>query len=106
MTLCKVLGTVTATAKHPAFNGRRLMVVEPIDEKKRSIGASFIAIDRICSAGPGDSVLVMREGKSAARAQAAKALAGKSGGFGGESDGALTLQHVHNRSWVEAASAA
>jgi ethanolamine utilization protein EutN len=62
MTLCKVLGSVTATAKHAAFLGRRLMVVQPVDEQKRPVGSSFIAIDHICSAGPGDLVLVNREG--------------------------------------------
>jgi microcompartment protein CcmK/EutM len=62
MTLCRVLGNVTATAKHPAFSGRRLMVVQPIDERKRPIGSSFLAVDRVCSAGPGDIVLVNREG--------------------------------------------
>lgn len=62
MILCRVLGTVTATFKHPAFSGRRLMVVQPVDERDGTIGASFIAIDHICSAGPGDLVLVLREG--------------------------------------------
>jgi ethanolamine utilization protein EutN len=62
MTLCKVLGSVTATAKHPSFEGRRLMVVQPLDERKQPVGTSFIAVDHICSAGPGDLVLVNREG--------------------------------------------
>ena len=65
MTLCKVLGTVTSTAKHPAFLGRRLMVVQPINERKRPVGTSFIAVDRACSSGPGDLVLVNREGNGA-----------------------------------------
>ena len=65
MTLCKVLGTVTSTAKHPAFSGRRLMVVQPINERKRPVGTSFIAVDRACSSGPGDLVLVNREGNGA-----------------------------------------
>jgi len=60
--LCRVLGSVTATFKHPAFSGRRLMVVQPVDERSRPTGASFIAIDHICSPGPGDLVLVLREG--------------------------------------------
>ena len=62
MTLCKVLGTVTATAKHPAFVGRRLMVVQPLDENRNPIGFSFIAVDHTSSAGPRDLVLVLREG--------------------------------------------
>ncbi len=62
MVLCKILGTVVATEKHPAFHARKLMVVQPLDEQKKPIGASFIAIDLHSSAGPGDVVLVMREG--------------------------------------------
>ena len=62
MTLCKVLGSVTATAKHAAFVGRRLMVVQPVDEAQRAIGKSFLAVDHTSSSGPGDTVLVMREG--------------------------------------------
>ncbi len=62
MNLCKVLGNVVATAKHPAFEARKLMVVQPLDEQRRPIGSSFLAVDKSSSAGPGDVVLVMREG--------------------------------------------
>lgn len=62
MTLCRVLGSVTATEKHPAFAGRRLMVVQPVDEERAPSGASFIAVDHTSSAGPRDLVLVLREG--------------------------------------------
>jgi ethanolamine utilization protein EutN len=62
MILCKVLGTITATVKHPAFEGRKLMVVQPLDEHQQPAGKSFIAVDHTSSAGQGDVVLVMREG--------------------------------------------
>jgi ethanolamine utilization protein EutN len=62
MNLCKVLGSITATIKHPAFAGRKLMVVQPLDEHQQPLGKSFIAVDHTSSAGPGDVVLVMREG--------------------------------------------
>lgn len=62
MILCKVLGSVTATEKHPAFNARKLMVVQPLDEAQQPQGKSFLAVDHSSSAGPGDTVLVMREG--------------------------------------------
>lgn len=62
MTLCKVLGTVVATQKHPAFEGRKLLLVQPLDEHQKPAGRSFIAIDHKSSAGKGDTVLVMREG--------------------------------------------
>jgi microcompartment protein CcmK/EutM len=62
MMLCKVLGTVTATEKHPAFEARKLLVVQPLDEKSAPLGKSFLAVDHSACAGPGDTVLVMREG--------------------------------------------
>ena len=62
MNLCKVLGSVTSTLKHPAFQGRKLMVVQPLDESQQPAGKSFLAVDNTSSAGPGDVVLVLREG--------------------------------------------
>ncbi|MBZ0236160.1 MAG: EutN/CcmL family microcompartment protein [Deltaproteobacteria bacterium] len=61
MRLCRVLGNVTATAKHAAFAGRTLLVVQPLDEHGADAGDSFIAIDH-AQAGPGDRVLVLTEG--------------------------------------------
>ena len=59
--MCRVLGSVTASVKHPAFHGRTLLVVQPIDEHDADAGDSFIAIDHV-QAGPGDRVLVLTEG--------------------------------------------
>jgi len=61
VTLCRVEGNVVATARHPAFDGRKLLIVQPIDEAGRDTGSSFLAIDDV-QAGVGDTVLVMREG--------------------------------------------
>lgn len=62
MLLCKVLGTVVATEHHPAFDARKMMVVQPLDEHRAPLGKSFLAVDHTSSAGKGDTVLVMREG--------------------------------------------
>ena len=62
MTLCKVLGTVVATEKHPAFHARKMLVVQPLDEHQKAMGKSFLAVDHHSSAGKGDVVLVLREG--------------------------------------------
>jgi ethanolamine utilization protein EutN len=59
--ICRVLGNVVATAKHPAFCGQRLLIVEPVDERGRAVGTSYLAVDQ-AQAGPGDVVLVMSEG--------------------------------------------
>lgn len=61
MRLCRVLGNVVATVKHPVYRGQPLMVVQPIDGRGRDLGASFLAVDRV-QAGPGDHVLVLTEG--------------------------------------------
>ena len=62
MILCKVLGSVTATEKHKAFEARKLLVVQPLDEQQSPLGKSFLAVDHTSSAGEGDTVLVLREG--------------------------------------------
>lgn len=62
MILCRVMGSVTATEKHPAFAARKLLIVQPLDEQKREMGKSFLAVENIAQAGKGDLVLVMREG--------------------------------------------
>jgi microcompartment protein CcmK/EutM len=60
--LCKVLGPVISTEKHPAFARLKLLVVQPVDEKGGLAGKSFLAVDRAVQAGEGDTVLVLREG--------------------------------------------
>ena len=62
MILCKVLGPVIATEKHPAFAGLKLLVVQPVDERGAPSGRSFLAVDRAVRSGEGDTVLVLREG--------------------------------------------
>ena len=61
MKLCRVLGNVVATVKHPAYAGQRLLIVQPIDDAGNDAGDSLLAVDTV-QAGPGDRVLVMREG--------------------------------------------
>lgn len=62
MNLCRVLGTVVATEKHPGYEGRKILVVQPLDELHRPMGQSYLAVDHRSSAGQGDVVLVMNEG--------------------------------------------
>jgi ethanolamine utilization protein EutN len=61
MKLCRVLGPVVATAKHPAFHGHTLLVVQPLDERQNPAGPSMLAVDSV-QAGVGDLVVVMSEG--------------------------------------------
>ncbi len=64
MKLCRVKGTVVGSAHHPAYDGRKLMVVQPLDEDGAEQGASYLAID-VVQAGAGDLVLVATEGNGA-----------------------------------------
>jgi microcompartment protein CcmK/EutM len=59
-----VLGSITATVKHPSYAGQRLMIVQPLDPRGTDIGDTFIAVDRVQS-GPGDRVVVLTEGTGA-----------------------------------------
>lgn len=62
MLLAEVVGTVNSTVKQPAFEGQKLLCVEPRDETWRPTGEpSFLALD-FALAGVGDKVLVAREG--------------------------------------------
>ncbi len=56
-----MIGDVVATVKHPAFRGRKLLLVQPLDAHGDDAGSSFIAVDDV-QAGPGDRVLVLSEG--------------------------------------------
>ena len=56
-----MVGPMWATAKHPAYAGRTLFVVQPLDAEGRDVGASFVAVDNV-QAGVGDKVLVLTEG--------------------------------------------
>jgi ethanolamine utilization protein EutN len=50
-----------AAVKHPAYAGRSLFVVQPIDDQGKDTGNSFVAIDN-AQAGIGDTVIVLTEG--------------------------------------------
>ena len=64
MTLCRVIGTVVSTVKHPTYRGLKLFVVQPVDAAGRPTDPSFLAVDQVQS-GIGDRVLVISEGNGA-----------------------------------------
>ncbi len=61
MRYCRVVGNITAAVKHPAYAGRKLMTVQPLDEAGADSGDVFVAVDDV-QAGPGDKVIVLTEG--------------------------------------------
>lgn len=64
MKLGVVRGAVVATAKHPDYEGRRVLLVDLVDPAGAPLGNEVVAVDLVQS-GPGDLVLVMHEGNSA-----------------------------------------
>ena len=65
MILCRVLGNAVASIKHPVYEGKKIMVVQPVDvDGHTPNGREFLAIDAV-QAGPGDLVLAAREGNTA-----------------------------------------
>ncbi|MFP3853225.1 MAG: EutN/CcmL family microcompartment protein [Anaerolineales bacterium] len=63
MIIGKVIGTVVTTISHPNFQGRRMLVVQPLDPEGEE-QETLIALD-ITHAGIGDTVLVNDEGNGA-----------------------------------------
>jgi microcompartment protein CcmK/EutM len=66
MRLGRVLGPLVAEIRHPDLRGMKLLWVEEIDAAGAATGRRELAIDRV-DAGPGDRVLVLDEGNSAAQ---------------------------------------
>ena len=64
MLLASVIGHVVATAKHPAFEGSKMMLVQPVTPDGRPSGPEMMAVDSV-GAGVGERVLVVVEGRSA-----------------------------------------
>ncbi len=59
-----VTATVVATIKHPAFEGRKLLLVERLDLEGQPTADYDICVDT-ARAGVGDRVLVLDEGNGA-----------------------------------------
>ncbi|HRN69521.1 MAG TPA: EutN/CcmL family microcompartment protein [Promineifilum sp.] len=64
MYIGQVAGTVVATIKHEAFNGRKLLLVERLDLDGTPTADYDICVDA-ARAGVGDRVLVLDEGNGA-----------------------------------------
>lgn len=64
MQLAKVVGNLVSTHKNPMLNGKKLLFVQPVDEKLVPFGNEMLAVDGV-GAGIGDIVLILNEGGSA-----------------------------------------
>jgi len=64
MIIAAVVGNVIATQKQEAHEGKKILLVQPIDLENRPLGDVIVALDAV-DAGVGDRVLVVQEGFSA-----------------------------------------
>jgi ethanolamine utilization protein EutN len=62
MDIGKIIGTVVATRKDPSLIGMRLLMVQPLDESKKSIGTPLVAVDTQGVAGYGDVIYMVTGG--------------------------------------------
>ncbi len=59
MQLARVIGTVVATVKNDLLEGRKLLVIEPLDASLNTAGKPIVAIDSV-GAGAGEVVFWCR----------------------------------------------
>ncbi|MBN9658934.1 MAG: EutN/CcmL family microcompartment protein [Acidobacteria bacterium] len=64
MQIARVIGDITATQKHPSHEGKKLLLVQPLDLDGSHRGMPVIAVDSV-SAGIGDRVLLVQDGFAA-----------------------------------------
>ena len=66
MRIGRVIGTVVATQKVDSLLGKRLLVVQPMDERRKPYDEPLVAVDTV-SAAPGQEVYFV-EAREAAKA--------------------------------------
>ncbi len=64
MLIGRVIGDVVATQKSPSHEGRKILVVQPLELDGSDRGEPVLALDAV-DAGVGDRVLIVTEGFSA-----------------------------------------
>src|SRR5436190_1523273 len=64
MIIARVVGNVTATQKQVSHEGKKILLIQPVDLDGRPMGDVVVALDAV-DAGVGDRVLAVQEGFSA-----------------------------------------
>ena len=64
MIIARVIGTVVATQKQESHEGKKILLIQPLDLENRAVGDPVVALDAV-DAGVGDRVLAVQEGFSA-----------------------------------------
>ena len=71
MFLGRVIGSVVATQKDPKYEGKALLLVQPLSRSGEDEGVAMVAVDSV-GAGAGETVLVVVEGRSTSLAMGRK----------------------------------
>jgi ethanolamine utilization protein EutN len=64
MLIARVIGEIVSTQKHSSHEGRKVLLVQPLNLDGSNRGDAVVALDAI-DAGVGDRVLLVAEGFSA-----------------------------------------
>lgn len=64
MIIARVVGNVVATQKHETHQGKKILLIQPLDLENQPMGDVVVALDAV-DAGVGDRVLAVQEGFSA-----------------------------------------
>lgn len=64
MLIARVIGEIVATQKHPSHEGRKIVMVQPLNLDGSDRGDAVVAMDAV-SAGVGDRVLLTLDGYAA-----------------------------------------
>jgi ethanolamine utilization protein EutN len=91
MIVARVEAKVVATVKHKAYQGRKILLLQPVERDMKPTGEPFLAIDFV-QAGEGDIVLVAKDGGTAritygAEAPVHSVIIGIIDEIGGDQDG-------------------
>jgi ethanolamine utilization protein EutN len=62
--IARVVGTVVATQKQETHEGKKILLLQPLDLEDQPMGDVVVALDAV-DAGVGDRVLAVQEGFSA-----------------------------------------
>jgi len=62
--IARVVGNVIATQKQQSHEGKKILLIQPLDLEDQPSGDVFVALDAV-DAGIGDRVLAVQEGFSA-----------------------------------------
>ncbi len=64
MILARVCGSLVSTIHHDSMNGRKLLVLDKLDQDGEPTGGYVIAVDTV-GAGAGETVIMLDEGNGA-----------------------------------------